>query len=445
MRNRPHCRKPVALRVLTIAAVALFAFGPLDSASAYTEKTLHSFCSWSNCGDGDYPSTANMVMDQSGNLYGAAFVGGKYGSNEDGGTVFKLVPNPDTGKWKEYVLKNFCKKTNCTDGDGPIGELIMDTNGSLYGTTDVGGAHGGGTVYKLTHLANGWAYKVLASFNGSDGATPVSGLAYKGQAAGALYDGTSPLFGVAFQGGAHGYGTVFELTSTDGSHWSLIDIHDFYSGLEPDGLVVDPSGNLFGTTWGGGKYLQGELYKLAKTNGAWKATVLHNFCNMANCTDGAVGTGRLLIDASGNLFGETSFGGADGGTACSGGTPKGCGVVFERTAGGSYKILYNFCSVSPNCADGAEPYETGLTMDASGDLFGVTLNGGDNQGVAFELSLSGGTWTETVLHTFCRQTGCADGNHPEGKMILNSLGNLFGAAIDGGANGDDGTVFELTP
>jgi uncharacterized repeat protein (TIGR03803 family) len=436
---------PIFRRVLVAVATLLFALAPPGRASAYTLKTLHSFCSWATCADGEYPTTANMVMDQSGNLYGAALNGGKYGSSSDGGTVFRLAPNPGTGKWKEAVLKNFCKKTNCTDGDSPIGELIMDTGGGLYGTTDIGGTNGLGAVFKLTHVANGWVYKVLASFNHSGGAIPVSGLAYSGQASGALYDGTSPLFGVAYQGGAHDFGTAYELTTADGSHWSLIDIHDFDGGRDPVGLVADLGGNLFGTTQFGGKYGQGELYRLSKSNGVWKATVLHNFCKSANCTDGAQGAGRLLIDTSDNLFGETSFGGANGGTTCSGGGPPGCGLVFERTAGGAYKVLYNFCSVPPDCADGAQPHLSGLTMDPSGSLFGVTLAGGNQHGVAFELSPVNDTWNESVLHTFC-QTDCADGFSPEGELLLDSSGNLFGAtAGEGSGAGNAGTVFELKP
>jgi uncharacterized repeat protein (TIGR03803 family) len=375
-----------------------------------------------------------MVMDAEGNLYGTTENGGKNGQ----GVVFKLIPNAD--HWMEHVLKNFCAKANCTDGQEPIGELIMDVNGSLYGTTGFGGASGDGMVYKLTPVANGWAFRRLVSFNGSDGSFPISGLTYQGQSAGQLYDGSSPLFGVAAIGGAHGLGTAYKLTSADGTHWSITDIHDFDNTQVPEGLVADSAGNLFGTTTYGGKYNQGLLYKLAA--GTYKGTVLHNFCNMANCVDGAVGAGRLLIDAVGNLFGETTYGGAHGGKACSGGEPPGCGVVFERTAGGTYQVLYNFCSLAV-CADGAEPDHTALAMDASGNLFGVTNRGGDHHGVAFELSPVSGNWSESVLYTFC-QTDCADGAYPYGSLIFDSFGNLFGTTNAGGTN-NGGTVFELTP
>jgi uncharacterized repeat protein (TIGR03803 family) len=203
---------------------------------------------------------------------------------------------------------------------------------------------------------------------------------------------------------------------------------------------MNSAGDLFGTTQSGGTYGGGALYKLAA--GSWTGSVLHNFCASANCADGTVGAGRLLIDASGNLFGETSFGGAYGGSACSGGNPPGCGVVFEHTAGGSYKVLYNFCAKSPHCSDGAKPYYTGLTMDASGNLYGLTEKGGDHNGVLFELA--NGTWSEAVLHTFCSKSNCIDGRYPEGTLLRDASGNLYGATIGGGQNCDFGTLFELT-
>jgi uncharacterized repeat protein (TIGR03803 family) len=432
--------KTVLRRVRMVAAVPIaLMLAPMHSTSAYTLKTLHPFCKWTACADGEQPVNLTMVMDEFFNLYGTTASGGRYGS----GVVFELVRDPNTGSYKERVLHNFCAKQNCTDGGKPWGELIMDANGNLYGTTSFGGdANGFGSIYELAHTQNGWAYMRLASFNSQNGGSPFSGLTYRGQWLNQRYDGSSPLFGVTPEGGAHNSGTAYELATSDGVHWSLTDIHDFDSSGGGIGLMMDGSGDLFGTALGG-KYGQGTLYRLTNGNGQWTATVLHNFCSSQNCADGAQPSGRLLIDPStGNLFGETTFGGAYGGSACSGGSPQGCGVVFERTTGGAFKVLYSFCAVPPDCSDGAEPYQSALTMDAFGNLFGMTTRGGDHHGTAFELSPVKGGWTETVLHTFCR-TDCSDGDTPEGSFIQDDSGDLFGTTLHGGPNGDHGTVFEL--
>jgi uncharacterized repeat protein (TIGR03803 family) len=418
------------------AAAALFALAAPGSASAYTLATLHSFCNWANCGDGVEPF--GLLRDASGNLYGATTGGGKYGD----GVAFKLTLNPDTGTYKESVLHNFCARANCADGSNPQGELIMDANGSLYGIAAYGGKYGGGAVFKLTHGANGWGLSVVHSFCANPGCTdgnrPGVALAYAGQASGAPWDGSSPLFGTTIYGGANDKGAVYQLVP-NGAGWTYQVIRSFSSVFDGGPLLVDSSGNLFGTTASGGKYNGGILYRLAA--GTWTETTLHNFCNTANCADGYYPWGRLLIDASGDLFGATQFGGS--GAHCT--DDGGCGVVFERTPGGSYEVIYDFCSAA-NCADGDNPY-AGVIMDSSDHLFGTTDHGGakGDYGTVFELTNNNGNWSESTLYSFCEKTGCADGEHPLAPLIMNASGDLFGTTYVGGANGSGGTVFELTP
>ncbi|HEY1613780.1 MAG TPA: choice-of-anchor tandem repeat GloVer-containing protein [Rhizomicrobium sp.] len=420
----------------------LIALVSAASASAATLATLHAFCSFTNCNDGRNPS-GGLLRDASGNLYGTAEGEGAHGDVSNGGTVFELVPNGTTGKYKDYVLHAFCAQTNCADGNQPDESgVIMDVDGNLYGVTFFGGKFNHGGVFKLTHGTNGWGLKVLHNFCGTtgcpDGDGPGTGLSYAGQASGALWDKVSPLFGVTVNGGSHNHGTVFELTQ-NGTHWIETVVHSFDTSADPAGLLVTTAGDIYGTAVTGGKYGGGLMYTLA--NRTWKETVLHNFCNVTNCTDGRFPEGHLVMDGSGDLFGVTAFGGTNT-TVCNQST--GCGVAFEYAAGGTFSVLYNFCSLAA-CSDGTGP-DGGLTLDGSGTLFGVTLVGGAaNMGTVYNLKPNGGSWAESVLYSFCQLANCKDGAEPTDQLILDSSGDIFGDAYSGGNSTGPGTVFELKP
>ncbi|HEY3972234.1 MAG TPA: choice-of-anchor tandem repeat GloVer-containing protein [Candidatus Sulfotelmatobacter sp.] len=205
------------------------------------------------------------------------------------------------------------------------------------------------------------------------------------------------------------------------------------------GVISDASGNLYGTAFYGGDNGVGMVFELSPSASGWKQTVLHSFN-----TDGIDGywvTGGLILDASGNLYGTTEFGGA---STC--GVFLGCGTIFKLTpnVGGEWTetILYDFQG-----PDGWEVH-AGLIVDAAGNLYGTTANGGAyNQGVVFELSPAAGGWTEKTLHDF---TGGADGGVPYGKVLLDAAGNLYGMNSAGGGATPAcrygcGTVFELSP
>jgi len=422
-----------------MAALAL-AFAIAPAASAYTEKTLHSFCTESDCGDGETPRDG-LLMDSSGDLYGTTEFGGKYNK----GLLFKLIPNAKKTKYTEHILKNFCAKAGCPDGTYPDSELIMDVDGNIYGTTEGGGKHADGAVFKMRPVANGWAFSIIHSFCGSppncpDGGVPYGGLAYAGQASGALWDGISPLFGTTSLGGAQNKGIVYEL-SPGNSGWTTKVLHSFNpsGGVDsayPGPLLVDSSGNLFGVTYLGGANGAGVLYRLAA--GTWKETTLHNFCAEPDCTDGNGGMGRLAMDAAGNIFGVA----IDGGSGANCPEPNGCGVAFERTATGKYQVIYDFCSKA-NCKDGIEP-AAGLVLDGSGNLLGPTHIGGMTSfGTVFMLS-NGSKWTEQTLYNFCSAQTCSDGSNPVAPVIVDAHGNIYGTASQTGADGG-GSVFKLTP
>jgi uncharacterized repeat protein (TIGR03803 family) len=418
------------------AAMALLAFAPADAASAGTLKTLHSFCNATNCADGNNPH-AGLVMDDSGNLYGTTEQGGKYNS----GLVFKLIPNAKKTKYTEHILKNFCAKTNCSDGGFPQTGLIMDTDGNLYGTTGGGGKYGGGAIFKMRPLANGWAYSVIHSFcrqaNCTDGDEPTAGLAYAGQAAGAFWNSTTPLFGTTYVGGSNNRGVVYKL-SFNGSGWAYQTIHSFSSGFHGGELMLDSSGNLIGTTLLGGTNSGGTIFRLA--SGSWSESTLYAFCAQTNCTDGAQPVGRLALDGSGNLFGTASVGGA--GAHCI--AVNGCGVAFELTANGKYKVIDDFCSLAA-CKDGEIPSAGVVLVNAAGDLAGTTYEGGTGPGGTVFTLHHGSKWTETVIYNFCSAQNCTDGAGPVAPLIVDPQGNFYGTDAAGGANGDYGTVFEVKP
>src|ERR1700682_1063359 len=209
-------------------------------------------------------------------------------------------------------------------------------------------------------------------------------------------------------------------------------------GSVPDGnypaadLVFDHSGHLYGTTVQGGAFGSGAGFKLTPGIGQWTETIIYNFCQASNCSDGSTAYAGLVVDGSGNLYGTTYQGGAYGG-----------GVVFElvRHAHGGWteRVLHSF----GNGTDG-KGLLSGLVFDKAGNLYGTTSGGGTSTsscfagcGTVFELSRgTNGQWNENVLYNFCSQTQCADGNSLTGGLGLDTAGNLYGTTVYGGTIAD---------
>lgn len=217
-------------------------------------------------------------------------------------------------------------------------------------------------------------------------------------------------------------------------------------GINPvSALVADASGNLYGTAEFGGTEQGGTVFELfPRSDGTWNETTIYNFCSMSNCEDGFYPQAGLVLDANGNLYGTAS----QGGSACAASSGE-CGVVFElspsQDESWTLSILHSFCSNIQKglCLDGYEPTSQ-LIFDASGNLYGTTLNGGanGNAGVAFELAPGSGGWTETVLYSFCSiGSTCKDGYFPNG-VTFDSSGNLYGTTQHGGRF-RQGVVFKL--
>ena len=339
-------------------AGVVFELSP-KSSGGWTEQVIYNFTGYSNISDGARPSGA-LVFDSKGNLYGVTEGGGSSGTTSGAGTVFELIPNSN-GTWSEKILYSF---GGGTDAWGPLYQgLAIDSAGNLYGTSATGGAYGYGAVYELVAGAGGtWTEKVLYNFKGlNDGAGPF-GSALVLDIAGNLY-GADP------QGGAHDYGVVYELTPGTGGTWTQKVLYSFPAGAGGAGpignLVLDSSGNLFGTTL----YTAFELVRVS--TGKWNPKILHTFAGGA---DGADPLAGMVFDKAGNLYGMTTTGGAHR------------GVVYELSPAASStwteKILHRFAS---NGTDGYDPAYSNLTVDASGDVFGTAGGGKSGHGVIFEI------------------------------------------------------------
>ncbi len=248
---------------------------------------------------------SGVILDASGNLYGTTGGGGEY----DGGTVFELTPG--SGVWGENLLYSFCSEASCRDGQTPIAGVIRDKAGNFYGTTFVGGAYGGGTVFKLRRAADGlWKERVLYSFCAAgfpqckDGVRPYAGV---------VFDGLGNLYGTTGQGGGNTCGettcgTIFELVPSPSGGWKHKVLYAFPNpgtgSFPTGGVIIDKAGNLYGATVAGGiggcSGGCGVAYKLAPlADGKWKYTVLHKF----DGSDGGQPLGGLVFDGKGDLYG----------------------------------------------------------------------------------------------------------------------------------------------
>jgi uncharacterized repeat protein (TIGR03803 family) len=412
-------------RTLLAAAAALLL---ASAAHASTMTALYSFCQKENCKDGDEPSSP-VLVDSDGNLFGTTRDGGSIGY----GVVYELTYNAQTQKWLEQVLVNFSSAGG--GGYEPFGPLIQDTAGNIYGTAaatafDVN--NGAGLVYELVKSQN-WNKVVLYTFCAqsgcADGDAPSTGLTYVGQAAGVPYDGVSPLYGTTPAGGAHDAGVVYKLAPSK-NRWVETVLHNFCSlssckdGKNAGTIIADGSGNLWGPAQTSGSDI---LYKMSSSNGAqtvvWnfcsiascpdgdgagpiildaaghiigtdglkgkkkhgvaykivgtkklKLDILHKFCSLKACTDGANST-SLVMDGSGNLFGATLAGGTEN-----------AGTIFE-ISGKKFTQLYDFCGAQDSCSKGYYPDNYNPVLDGKGNLYGATTRGGANdKGTIYQLT-----------------------------------------------------------
>ena len=373
--------------------------------------------------DGDGPGLA-LAADHTGNLYGTTELGGSHCGSSGCGTVFKLERHGSN-----WILKQLYDFVGGTDGELPESGVVFGADGNLYGATNGGGQHGAGTIYKLQPPASvckkvqcPWQETVLYNFTGlSDGKFPEGDL---------IFDQAGNLYGTTAEGGggscSGGCGVVFDLTPSHGS-WNYSVLYSFTSisdgALPESGVILDQSGNIYGTTVAGGAHTKGTVFQLTKAGATWTKSVLHDF---QGGSDGTFPQAGLVFDPAGNLYGFTQDGGTDNN-----------GTAFElQPSGGGW----NYSEIFSFGQEVAGPIAT-PTLDGAGNLYGAAFGGGAHApGAIFELTFSDGSWNYVPLHYF---TGL-DGQYPFGGVRFDAAGNLYGTASSGGAFGG-GVVFEITP
>jgi uncharacterized repeat protein (TIGR03803 family) len=402
----------VALAVLVVVLTVV------PTALAQSLTVLHLF---NGKPDGAEP-IAGVSMDAAGNLYGTTYYGGANGD----GLVYKLA-HSGSG-WILRPLYSFAKGQGA-GGYAPVGGVAIGRDGNLYGAATSGGQHDAGTVYKLSPPASvcksflcPWTETPLYQFTGgADGGNPESAL---------VFDSAGNLYGTAADGGT-GNGVVFKLTHS-ASGWIESVLFSFAGspdGANPSSAVTfDGNGNLYGTTLDGGAGF-GTVYQLTPSGSGWAEKVLYAF---QNSNDGAIPYAGIALDPDGNLYGATFFDGAYGG-----------GAVFElmpSNGNWSFSVIY-----SPDVEEGGAAGT--LARSSNGTLYGTLFSGGGQGcsgygcGSVFQLAPSNGGWVYTSLYNLLNDGD--DGGNPEGGLILDSAGNLYGTTT--GDLGGDGSVFEITP
>lgn len=429
------CSSPAATTVVAFLFCIALSLAAIPTGHAQTFTVIHSFSGGS---DGELPS-AGLTPDGSGNFYGSTPSGGTGCFGSGCGLVYRLAQNGS--EWQISPAHLFLGQNNFPgDGRGP-GGVTFGPDGDLYGGTGSGSwcavnrFEGCGTVYKL-HPTNcsadgcEWSETVLYHFQGGNDAEDGSGTL--------VFDQAGNLYGTSFGGGGsracyQGCGTVYTLAHTS-TGWTESVIHAF--GFGNDGsspsshIVLDREGNIYGTTLQGGLYSQGIVFELVHSPSGWSERILYQF---QDGTSGTSSESGLIADAAGNLYGATMFSGGLGG-----------GTVYELSRQGeswNFQVIHNFIG-----GLGFEGPAAPLFMDVSGNIYGTTWSEGPyNEGNVFELSPGDDGWTYTNFHEF---TGGADGGNPLGQLTMDAAGNLYGTTYDGGNPTCPmygcGVVFEVT-
>jgi uncharacterized repeat protein (TIGR03803 family) len=393
----------------TVRAVFLLCAAIAIASPAQTFKTLVIF----DGTNGADPLDVSMVQGLDGNFYGTTNEGGVNGGT-GAGTVFKM-----TAAGKLTTIFNFCIQ-KCTDGAYPPAGLFLSTDRNFYGTTTLGGVNNFGTVFKITPEGKlTTLYSFCALTNCADGSEPLVGVI---QAA----DGD--LYGTTWVGGTNGAGTVFKITPKG----KLTTLYSFCAQTNcPDGanpaagLFQAADGEFYGTTSYGGANQAGTVFRMSP---AGTLTNIYTFCPQRPCTDGYEPQGTL-IQAHGDFYGTTFYGGANNE-----------GTVFKVTPQGVFTVLYSFCAQT-GCADGSNP-AAGIIQANDGNFYGTSSAGvtrglNHGYGTVFELTAKD---TLTTLHSFDDHN---DGAGPLGGLLQATNGNLYGTTPIGGAN-LYGTIFGLS-
>jgi uncharacterized repeat protein (TIGR03803 family) len=439
-RSRPnavsifHVQLPVIAIILLAALPALMIAGA-PAAQAQNFQVIHTFLG----PEGTMP-VAGLTLDRAGNLYGTTTLGGNSTRTcplAGCGTVFKLKNNGSG-----WLLSSLYKFSG-GDGEGPDAPVIFGPDGSLYGTAANGGSGGGGTVFNLRpplsvckSVSCSWQLSTVFAFGfgtGEDVTAPVSF-----DAAGNIY-GTTFIGGNTHLCGGLGCGTVYQLTKS-GSTWTENILHEFTDASDGEypnsGVIVDQAGNLYGTAPQSDiGESAGLVFALTPSSSGWNFNMVHQFSRADN--NGSYPWAGLFFDQAGNMYGAAKFGG-----------PSGGGTVFQLSpSGGNWTLDLIYGLPQGNTGTPAGPVSTPI-MDAAGNIYGTTVADGlYGYGTVFKLTSSSGGYSYTTLHDF---TGASDGAYPQGGLVIDAGGNLYGTASSGAyhsslCSSGCGVVFEITP
>lgn len=418
MHNQRHFRNSfsrtvlrAATTMLTMATMVGWMVVWTQAAPAQTQqnyKMIHPFTG----GQDGANSYAGLTMDKTGKLYGTASAGGSQNCGGGCGLVFELTNNGSG-----WILNPMYSFQGGSDGSTPDARVVFGSDGSLYGTTTGYASGSGATVFKLSPPPTAcktaycaWTQSVLYDFN-----------EYVGSLLGDLaFDQAGNIYGTTAN-------TVYELTPLNGG-WTEKILYNFTNGSDGGypwaGVILDKTGSLYGTTFAGGVYGYGTVFRLTLSESGWTETVLYSF---QNGSDGAEPAGGLIFDKSGNLYGTTSAWGLGKG-----------GTVFKLTASNGnwlFSVIHSFAGAGPG------PIGS-LVMDEAGNLYGTTFGGGaTGGGSVFKLTNSGDDWQYTLLHSFNGDGGI----NPFGNGTIDSEGNFYGTAAQAGPYRTNGVVWEITP
>jgi uncharacterized repeat protein (TIGR03803 family) len=421
MRSRQRFLVSITFFLMTVSMTVTYAAA---QSHAPKEKVLFSFASSGNLGNSP---NGVLISDGAGNFYGVNSSGAL-----SGGAVYELSPSAEGG-WTAKSIYALPANSYYP------GALVMDSSGNLYGALYAGGTetcsdgYGNylcGEVYELSpDGSGGWSAKTIWNASQTEGWRPCC----------LAVDTAGNLYGTTTWAGLAEGGTVFELQRT-GENWTHTVLLAFgqpgSNGGAPGSLVFDKAGNLHGTTAFGGVNGGGTVFELKKTKTGWKEITLFQFDSSFPGAAGGYLPNGVTFDNAGNLYGSTGYGGVD--------YLDGYGVAFELmpTSSGAWQetVLHTFLN-------GGGPggyYPISLVFDSAGNLYGTAYSGGSaGYGTVFQLKQSSnGAWFEVVLH--CFPSDSSDGKYPDGGLLVDAKGNLYGTTVGGGSRGG-GTVFEITP
>jgi uncharacterized repeat protein (TIGR03803 family) len=418
--------------------IVMGALATVTEARAWTLTTLFRFAGRS----GTFPR-GDISMDQSGNVFGAVL---ECRRSRNCSGIYELTPPSGASGWTGKLI---------SETPGAIGDFIFGVGGNPYGTAVISNPVSGTvyrinlkdndlrkTIYKFNYEPDEETPTAGLTYQGASTGVPYDD-------ASPLYS-TTLLGGTKSGGTAYELTRGPKHTWTKTTIYNFCSVSGCLDGEgAATALVLDSAGNLYGTTGGGGASDAGVVFKLTPGTGAWTETVLHSFCSLDQCADGGQPHAGLIIDSAGNLYGTASTGGLP--CVYHGRTHWGCGgTAFKLAPDGdhyNFTVLHAFCQ-KRTCPDGTDP-DPALTMDSAGNLYGVTFGGGlpyhrdgGGGGTVFEIS---GTEFQTLCDFYVKDP--FHGYRPNSRLLLDASGNLFGTTADGGRvkGFRSGTFFELSP